>query len=98
MTTRKSPYEHKVGPHYREGKYIETYHRGNGEAPQRSVSVRSVNRGGGSIYNVVFTFPDGGTESYNVSGTATGALKAAIGKIQRPVLPKRAYLTLLGGD
>ena len=96
--TRKSPFEHKVGPHYREGKYIETYHRGNGDAPQRSVPVRSVSRGGGSIYNVLFTFPDGGSESYNVSGTATGALKNALNMIQRAMLPKRATLTLLGGN
>ena len=96
--TRKSPFEHKVGPHYREGKYIETYHRGDGDAPKRSVPVRSVSRGGGSVYNVLFTFPDGGSESYNAPGTATGALKNALSMIQRAMLPKRATLTLLGGN
>jgi len=94
---RKSPYEHKVGPHYREGKYIETYHRGDGDAPKHKVSVRAISGGGGSMYSVSFRFPDGSTESYNKAGSATAALKAALGMIQRPMLPKQANLTLIGG-
>lgn len=96
---RKSPYEHDVDGHYREGKWIETYTRGNGKAPKKSKLGRSksMSSGVGSVYNIVFTFPDGSTESYNHRGTATSALKAAMGDIQRPMVPKRATLTMIGG-
>lgn len=94
--TRKPPYEHKVRPHYRDGKYIDTYHRGEGDAPKSQPRMQTP-RLVGSIYSVVFTFPDGSTEQYNESGTATGALKAALGSIQRPMNPKRATLTMIGG-
>jgi hypothetical protein len=95
---RKSPYEHPVSGHYRNGKWIDKYTRGEGKAPGKNKSrAKSVSKGVGSVYNVLFTFPDGGTESYNHRGTATSALKAAIGDIQRPMVPKRATLTMIGG-
>ena len=95
--TRKPPYRHKVRPHYRDGKWIDSYKRGEGEEPKSSPKMRGGGRRVGSVYQVVFLFPDGSTEQYNHSGTATGALKAALGDIQRPMIPKRATLRMLGG-
>lgn len=96
---RKSPYEHPVVGHYRDGKWIEKYTRGRGKAPTKNKSSRSksMSSGVGSVYNVLFLFPDGSTESYNRRGTATSALKAAVGDIQRPMIPKQATLTMIGG-
>ena len=93
---RKPPYKHPVSGHYREGKFIENYTRGQGGKP-RSPRAPRVSVRGGSVYHVVFSFPDGSTESYNGGGTATGALKEAVSKIQRPMLPKQATLTRVGG-
>jgi len=93
---RKPPYKHPVTGHYREGKYIDNYTRGHGNRPHEQRAAR-VSVRGGSVYNVVFLFPDGSTESYNGGGTATGALKEALGKIQRAMIPKQATLTRVGG-
>jgi len=95
---RKSPIKHDVSDHYRDGKWVEHYERGHGDRPEfERRHTPTVSPRGSSVYNVVFTFPDGSTESYNGGGSATGALKEAIGRIQRPVLPRRAALTLVGG-
>jgi len=93
---RKSPYKHPVSGHYRDGKFIENYERGKGNKPTQPRGVKPRTRAGVE-YNVVFSFPDGSTESYNTGGTATGALKSAVGMIQQPMIPKRATLTLIGG-
>jgi len=95
---RKSPYEHKVGGHYRNGKWVETYKRGEGDEPKSTPKMPRGRSRVGSTYQVFFTFPDGSTEQYNETGTATGALKAALGMIQRPMIPKRATLRMLGGS
>ena len=91
--TRKSPYEHKVRGHYRDGKFIENFDRGTGPKPEQRTKPRPLKRSNpGSGYNVTFMFPSGSSETYNTGGTATGALKAATSKIQRPEMPKSATL------
>ena len=91
--TRKSPYEHKVKGHYREGKFIEHFDRGKGSKPEQRTKPRPLKRSNpGTGYNVTFSFPSGSSETYNTGGTATGALKAATSKIQRPEMPKSATL------
>ena len=94
--TRKSPYEHKVKGHYREGKFIEHFDRGKGPKPKQRSYPRPLKRSNpGTGYNVTFMFPSGSSESYITGGTATGALKAAVSKIQRPELPKSATLRMI---
>jgi len=94
--TRKSPYEHKVKGHYRDGKFVEVFDRGTGPKPEQRTVPRAMRRSRpGTGYNVTFIFPGGGSESYNTGGTATGALKAAVSKIQRPELPKSATLRMI---
>ena len=102
--TRKSPYEHKVKGHYREGKFIENFDRGTGKKPKFVLKPRTRDKPTGQFrkgskrgnigpgYNVTFMFPSGGSESYNTGGTATGALKDAVSRIQRPEMPKSATL------
>lgn len=89
---RKSPVKHPVSGHYRGGKWIDKYTRGQGEKPR---STRKSRRRSGTTYNVTFIFPDGSTETYNAQGTATGALRDAISNIQRPMIPERAILRRL---
>lgn len=85
---RKPPFKHPVTGHYRDGKWISRYTRGHGNKP---VSRRHRSKPD-TVYNITFTFPDGSTETYNHNGTATGALRDAVGDIQRPMLPIRAVL------
>ena len=95
MSHRKSPYEHDVGGHYREGKYIDKYKRGKGNKP-RALSKTVKSRSGGKPgFSVTFFFP-GGRETYNVGGrTLTGAMREAIPLIQRPVVPTHAQIRRL---
>jgi len=90
--TRLSPVKHDVGSYTRtDGKRVEKYKRGSRDKPK--VKPRPMKRSNkGTDYNVAFMFPSGGSENYNTSGTATGALKAAVSRIQRPELPKSATL------
>ena len=91
---RKTPFKHPVSGHYRSGKWIDKYQRGQGKASKGVSHRRSKVTTG---YSITFTFPDGSTETYKHSGTATGALRAAISDIQRPMFPKRAVLRRLQG-
>lgn len=91
--TRKSPYVHKVHGHYRDGRFVETFDRGDGPKPEQRIKPRAMKRSNpGSGYNVTFMFTGGESESYNTVGTATSALKAAISRIQRAKIPKSATL------
>ena len=91
---RKPPYKHPVTGHYREGKWIDKYTRGQGNKPRNPARNRYTP---GTGYNITFIFPDGSTETYNATGSATSALKEAVGDIQRPMIPVRAILRRLGG-
>lgn len=91
---RKPPYKHPVRGHVRSGKYIDHYERGKGKKPGEAQNVKP-KLAAGSMYNVVFSFTDGSTESYNGRGTATAALRQAMTRIQRAMVPKRATLTLV---
>jgi len=94
--TRKSPYEHKVKGHYRDGKFIEHFDRGKGPKPEQRTKPRPMRKSNPVTgYNVTFMFPSGASETYNTGGTATGALKAATSKIQRPEMPKSAILRMI---
>ena len=92
---RKSPIRHDVSGHYRDGKYIDHYERGEGERPKTPHKVGRQPRGGNPDFNVSFFFPDG-RETYNVGGgTLTGALREAIKRIQRPLVPTHAQIRRL---
>jgi len=95
MSHRKSPYRHPVTGHYRDGKHIDPYERGKGEKPKIPHKVGQPRGGGKPSFNVSFYFPDG-RETYNVGGgTLTGALREAIPRIQRPMVPTHAQIRRL---
>ena len=95
--TRLSPVKHEVGSYTSsDGKRVETYKRGSRDKPKTKVKPRPLKRSNkGTGYNVTFMFPSGSSETYNTGGTATGALKSAVSRIQRPEMPKSATLRLI---
>jgi len=95
MSSRKSPIRHPVSGHYRDGKWVENYERGKGEKPRSPPKVGNPHSGGNPGFNVSFFFPDG-VETYPVGGrTLTGALREAVPKIQRPIVPTHAQIRRL---
>ena len=95
MSHRKSPYRHPVTGHYRDGKWVENYKRGEGEKPKIPSRIVKPRGGGKPGFNVSFFFPDG-RETYDVGGrTLTGALREAIPLIQRPLVPTHAQIRRL---
>lgn len=95
MSSRKSPYLHPVTGHYRDGKWIEDYKRGHGDKPKAPSRVVKSRRGRGGKPGFNVSFPEIG-ENYNVGGgTLTGAIREAITRIQRPVVPTHARIRRL---
>lgn len=90
--TRKSPIEHPVKGHIRSGKLIKKFKRGSGKNPEPVKRVtKAPRRVGKPVKGATFKVTmigKGGTEAYPVkAGTLTGAIREAIRKLQRPIIP-----------
>lgn len=92
---RKSPIEHTVSSYTRrDGKRIDKYRRGSGDAPRQSKpSIRSTKAGSG--YYVTLT-GSGKSESYKGYGSPVSSLRQAVGKLQQPIVPTMATLRRIG--
>lgn len=91
---RKTPIKHVVKPHTRSGVTVHKYERGKGNPPKQSRDMRT-SLHGSNAYNITFFFPSGGSETYNASGTVSGAVRSAVARIQRPEVPHRAQVRRL---
>ena len=92
---RKSPIEHKVSSHYREGKHIGRYTRGEGSRPRGSPGRVSKAVGGDGSFRAVLYYPDG-REAYTVkAGGYTEAVASGVGQAERGGLPKRVRVKRL---
>jgi hypothetical protein len=86
---RKSPIEHKVSSHYREGKHIDRYTRGEGSRPRGGSLRRMAKAADDGSFKAVLYYPDG-REAYTVeAGNYVEAVASGVGQAERGGLPKR---------
>jgi len=89
---RKSPIEHKVSSHYREGKWIDHYIRGEGKRsthnPGRGVSkMASDNR-----FSVTLYYPEGPETHPVTAGNYTEAVMQGFDQAEGGEMPGRVRL------
>lgn len=91
---RKSPYHHPVSGHYRQGKWVEKYERGEGNKPRdNALIIKSLKGKKGLNVNVSYYFASGPRETYNVAAqNPTDAITESIPRIQQPMIPIRAQI------
>lgn len=89
--TRKSPYRHPVSGHYREGKFVDHYMRGEGKKPSGKLPQNRVKPVPKKKYKVTVYYPGADREAQEVdAGNLTEAVAA--GTSQAKELPKRVKL------
>jgi len=92
---RKPPYRHPVTGHYRDGKYVSRYTRGEGDRPRREPRSRKGKPEGEAGFRTVLYYPEG-RETYKVrAGNYTEAVASGVGQAERGGLPKRVRVRRL---
>ena len=99
---RASPIKHDVRGHFRRGKFIETFERGEGERKKKAaarkrrlkekrVIPKKIKSKDGLFYRISLS-GQGKTETYNGAGSPVSSIKQVVKKLQRPIVPTRAVL------
>ncbi len=101
VTKRSTPIKHKVGGHFRGGKFIETYDRGEGERKKKAARKRRLKekratpkkiKSKDGLFYTISLSGQGKTETYNGAGSPVSSIKQVVKKLQRPIVPTRAVL------
>lgn len=92
---RKSPVEHKVTSHYREGKWVDRYTRGHGKKPSTRGLGRMAKTGTDNRFNVTLYYVEG-RESHPVqAGNYTEAVMDGFGQAEGGEMPRRVRVRRL---